>query len=74
LLGLKENVIIGHNVPVGTGLKAYLDLVVGSREELETLERANELLDRGRDTGGDGFTLPTGGDADALAEINRRLG
>ena len=74
LLGLKENVIIGHNVPVGTGLKAYLNLVVGSRDELEALQAANDLLDRGRDTGGDGFTLPSGGDADALAEINRRLG
>ena len=74
LLGLKENVIIGHNVPVGTGLGGYRDLVVGSREELEALQAANDLLDRGREASGDGFTLPSGGDADALAEINRRLG
>ena len=63
-----------HLVPAGTGIANYRDLVVGSREELEALQAANDLLDRGRDTGGDGFSLPSGGDADALAEINRRLG
>ena len=73
LLGLKENVIIGHLVPAGTGLGTYRDMTVGSREELEALQAANDLLDRGADAG-DGFTLPSGGDADALAEINRRLG
>ena len=61
-------------VPAGTGISAYRDLVVGSREELEALQAANDLLDRGRDQSGDGFSLPSGGDADALAEINRRLG
>ncbi len=73
LLGLKENVIIGHLVPAGTGLATYRDVVVGSREEFEALQAANELLDRGLDAG-DGFTLPPSGDADTLAEINRRLG
>ena len=38
LLGLKENVIVGHLIPAGTGLREYDDLIVGSREEFERLE------------------------------------
>ncbi|HLN53840.1 MAG TPA: DNA-directed RNA polymerase subunit beta' [Lentimicrobium sp.] len=38
LLGLKENVIVGHLIPAGTGLREYDDLIVGSREEFEKLE------------------------------------
>ena len=37
LLGLKENVIVGHLIPAGTGLRQYEKLVVGSKEEYETL-------------------------------------
>ena len=37
LNGLKENVIVGHKIPAGTGLREYEDLIVGSREEYETL-------------------------------------
>ncbi len=33
LLGLKENVIVGHLIPAGTGLREYEHLIVGSREE-----------------------------------------
>jgi len=33
LLGLKENVIVGHLIPAGTGLREYENLIVGSREE-----------------------------------------
>lgn len=45
LLGLKENVIVGHLIPAGTGLREYDDLIVGSREEFEKLEasKAEEL-------------------------------
>ena len=35
LKGLKENVIIGHLIPAGTGLKKYKKLIVGSKEEYE---------------------------------------
>ncbi|MBQ0130001.1 MAG: DNA-directed RNA polymerase subunit beta' [bacterium] len=35
LLGMKENVIVGHKIPAGTGLREYEDLIVGSREEYE---------------------------------------
>ncbi|MCK4569679.1 MAG: DNA-directed RNA polymerase subunit beta', partial [Bacteroidales bacterium] len=37
LLGLKENVLVGHLIPAGTGLKRYHDIIVGSKEEYETL-------------------------------------
>ncbi len=37
LLGLKENVIVGHLIPAGTGLREYDDLIVGSRDEYEKL-------------------------------------
>jgi DNA-directed RNA polymerase subunit beta' len=35
--GLKENVIVGHQIPAGTGARVYKNLVVGSREEYERL-------------------------------------
>ena len=35
--GLKENVICGHLIPAGTGLKEYKNLVVGSREEYDRM-------------------------------------
>ena len=35
LKGLKENVLVGHSVPAGTGL--YSKLLVGPKEEYETL-------------------------------------
>ncbi|MBL7110596.1 MAG: DNA-directed RNA polymerase subunit beta' [Bacteroidales bacterium] len=37
LEGLKENVIVGHLIPAGTGVRDYQRLVVGSREEYESL-------------------------------------
>ncbi len=37
LLGLKENVIVGHLIPAGTGLRDYEKLIVGSQEEYDLL-------------------------------------
>ena len=37
LLGLKENVIVGHKIPAGTGLREYEDIIVGSKEEYEAV-------------------------------------
>ena len=37
LLGLKENVIVGHLIPAGTGLKRYQNMEVSSMEEYESL-------------------------------------
>lgn len=40
LKGLKENVIVGHLIPAGTGLRKYEDLIVGNKEEYENLMAA----------------------------------
>ncbi len=37
LEGLKENVIVGHKIPAGTGLREYGNLIVGSKEEYTSL-------------------------------------
>ena len=37
LMGLKENVIVGHLIPAGTGLREYENLIVGSSEEYQAL-------------------------------------
>lgn len=37
MLGIKENVIVGHQIPAGTGMRDYEKLIVGSREEYEAL-------------------------------------
>jgi DNA-directed RNA polymerase subunit beta' len=37
MLGLKENVIVGHLIPAGTGLREYDNIVVGSQEEYDKL-------------------------------------
>ena len=42
LEGLKENVIVGHRIPAGTGLRKYEDIIVGSKEEIEALTKAKE--------------------------------
>ena len=33
--GLKENVIVGHRIPAGTGLKEYEKIIVGSKADME---------------------------------------
>jgi DNA-directed RNA polymerase subunit beta' len=38
LLGLKENVIVGHLIPAGTGVRSFQKQIVGSVEELEKLK------------------------------------
>ncbi len=42
LEGLKENVICGHLIPAGTGLKDYKTLVVGARDEYDRLSDLSE--------------------------------
>ncbi|MFQ3577350.1 MAG: hypothetical protein SNJ77_13025, partial [Cytophagales bacterium] len=48
LLGLKENVIVGHLIPAGTGLREYEDIIVGSKEEYDTLLASKESHQRER--------------------------
>jgi DNA-directed RNA polymerase subunit beta' len=42
LNGLKENVIVGHLIPAGTGMRAYKNIIVGSKEEYEALRSSRE--------------------------------
>ncbi len=37
LLGLKENVIVGHLIPAGTGVRDFQKMIVGSKEALQEL-------------------------------------
>jgi DNA-directed RNA polymerase subunit beta' len=45
LLGLKENVIVGHKIPAGTGLREYNDIIVGSREEYDTVMESASIAE-----------------------------
>lgn len=38
LMGLKENVIVGHLIPAGTGLREYESYLVGNKEEMDKLQ------------------------------------
>jgi len=40
LYGLKENVIVGHLIPAGTGQRRFQDIVVGSKKELAEMQAA----------------------------------
>jgi DNA-directed RNA polymerase subunit beta' len=42
LEGLKENVIVGHRIPAGTGMRNYDTIIVGSKEELEEMTREKQ--------------------------------
>ncbi|MCZ6692695.1 MAG: DNA-directed RNA polymerase subunit beta', partial [Bacteroidetes bacterium] len=46
LIGLKENVIVGHLIPAGTGMRVYNDLIVASQEEYDALVESKELFNR----------------------------
>ena len=45
LEGLKENVIVGHKIPAGTGLRDYDHIIVGSKDEYEASQAAPTLVD-----------------------------
>ena len=59
LYGLKENVIVGHLIPAGTGQRQYRDVVVGSKKELAELQAALGTEEKEKPTSaaihGDGF-------------------
>jgi DNA-directed RNA polymerase subunit beta' len=42
LEGLKENVIVGHRIPAGTGVRRYEHIIVGSKEEFNEMMKAKE--------------------------------
>jgi DNA-directed RNA polymerase subunit beta' len=49
LMGLKENVIVGHLIPAGTGQRRFTDLIVGSEEEYQKLVDAPERKSKERE-------------------------
>jgi DNA-directed RNA polymerase subunit beta' len=49
LMGLKENVIVGHLIPAGTGQRRFIDLIVGSEEEYQKLVDAPERKSKERE-------------------------
>ncbi len=49
LQGLKENVIVGHLIPAGTGIRDYQRLLLGSREEYEALTAGQQPLPESSD-------------------------
>ncbi|RPE09571.1 DNA-directed RNA polymerase subunit beta' [Chitinophaga lutea] len=44
MLGLKENVITGHLIPAGTGLREFENMIVGSKEEYDILASSKEVF------------------------------
>ena len=50
LEGMKENVICGHLIPAGTGLREYDRLVVGSKDDISDIyAEAAEVIDAAND-------------------------
>ncbi|MCL4147494.1 UNVERIFIED_CONTAM: hypothetical protein GTU68_017638, partial [Idotea baltica] len=49
LEGLKENVIVGHLIPAGTGKREYQNLIVGSKIELEAAQERILIENRKRE-------------------------
>ncbi|MFW5760984.1 MAG: DNA-directed RNA polymerase subunit beta', partial [Cyclobacteriaceae bacterium] len=49
LIGLKENVIVGHLIPAGTGLREYSSIIVGSKEEYDALVASKEEFVRSKE-------------------------
>ena len=48
LRGLKENVIIGHLIPAGTGMKQYRDIKLFDKNKSDLDIQMNEILERRR--------------------------
>ncbi|WP_147678975.1 DNA-directed RNA polymerase subunit beta' [Algibacter pacificus] len=44
LEGLKENVIVGHRIPAGTGMRSYANINVGSKEEFDEMMQVKQEL------------------------------
>ena len=51
LEGMKENVICGHLIPAGTGLREFDKIIVGSKEESERMQaNRKNVLDFAEET------------------------
>jgi DNA-directed RNA polymerase subunit beta' len=45
--GLKENVLVGHQIPAGTGLRSYQKIIVGSMEDYDKLKSSRTYATEG---------------------------
>jgi DNA-directed RNA polymerase subunit beta' len=45
LMGLKENVIVGHKIPAGTGMRKFDNMIVANKEELERLRNKKNKVE-----------------------------
>ena len=50
LIGLKENVIVGHLIPAGTGTRKFQNYIVNSRGEYENLVASRKEFESTRET------------------------
>ncbi|KAA9353814.1 DNA-directed RNA polymerase subunit beta' [Larkinella humicola] len=48
LEGLKENVLVGHLIPAGTGTRRYANIIVNSKEEYESFVETREKFTRSK--------------------------
>ena len=44
LEGMKENVICGHLIPAGTGLREYNSLIVAGKDDIEAVIEKPEII------------------------------
>ncbi|MBX2947067.1 MAG: DNA-directed RNA polymerase subunit beta' [Cyclobacteriaceae bacterium] len=49
LLGMKENVIVGHLIPAGTGQRRFNSIIVTHKDEYDNLTRALDTKERDRE-------------------------
>ncbi len=83
LVGLKENVILGHLIPAGTGFRQFQDAEVRYRPEAlqamaaekeKALETAFPLLQQGSDGNGSSATATATGGTTGTATLDSLLG
>jgi len=48
LIGLKENVIVGHLIPAGTGMREFEDILVSSKEEYQEMVESKRAYGRNK--------------------------
>ena len=49
MLGMKENVLVGHLIPAGTGLPEYASAIVANKDQMEEQNAQNiQPVRRGR--------------------------
>ena len=50
MLGLKENVIVGHRIPAGTGMWNYQTMLVSSADDMHRINIEEEVVEENIDS------------------------